>query len=171
MADVAGSVVPSALDQKGNTTIWWVPTIADPTAPTVAEIGAAGAYRLTYDFTADGFNYAGSQDTVDDDRLTLAQPLQSLDVNKVTLDLKYVQSSDTHAAQQVLTSGTSGYFVVRQNVPDPQVITADDLVTPIPVTLGVQNLGPIDGNGKSTIVQKCAIRGVVGDPVAVVAGS
>jgi len=171
MADVAGSVVPSALDQKGNTTIWFTPTIADVNAPTVIEIGATGSYRLTYDFTADGFNFAGSQDTVDDDRLTLAQPLQSLDVNKVTLDLKYVQSADTHSAQEVLVSGTSGYFVVRQNVPDTNVIAADDLVRVIPVTLGVQNSGPIDGNGKSTIAQKCAIGGVVGDPVAVVAGS
>jgi len=169
MADVAGSVIPSALDQKGNTTIWWVPTIANLSAPTVAEIGASGSYRLTYDFTTDGFNLAGSQDTVDDDRLTLPQPLQSLDVNKVTLDLKYVQSSDAHSAQAILISGTPGYFVLRQNVPDATLIAAAQTVRVIPVTLGVQNPGPIDGSGKSTIVQKTSITGVLGDPVAVAA--
>ena len=168
MADVAGSVAPSALDQSGNTTIWWVPTIASVAAPSVTEIGSAGSFRLTYDFTTDGFNLASTQGTVDDDRLTLRQALQALDVNKSSLDLKYVQSTAAGHAQIVLVAGTAGYFVVRQNVPDTTIATAAQKVVVIPVTLGVQNLGPIDGSGKSTIVQAAAITGVVGSPVALV---
>jgi hypothetical protein len=100
MADVAeGLVPPSALDQKGNTTIWWVPTIADVTAPKAAtEIGAAGAFRVTYSFTPGGFKFAGSQGTTKDERLGLVQALESLDTNDVTLELEYVESADAGSA-------------------------------------------------------------------------
>jgi hypothetical protein len=169
MADVAeGLVPPPALDQKGNTVIWWVPTIADVSAPTAAEIGASGAKRLTYSFTPDGWGFQGAQDTVDDDRLTIPQPLSSLDTNKVSLDLKYVDSDQAGSAAMVLTAGLSGYFVERRKVPNATLIAAAQKVRVIPCSLGIQNPGPLDGNGKFTIVQKTSINGVVGQPVAVV---
>lgn len=171
MADAAEGTVPSALDQRGNTTIWWVPTIADPAAPTVVEIGAAGAHRVTYSFTPDGWNLAGAQATVDDDRLTIPQALSSLDVNKVTLDLKYVDSADANSAALILLEGTSGFFVERRSVPQTQAITTGDKVRVIPCTLGAQNPGVINNTGKFLINQQTSIDGVVGVPVAVVAGA
>lgn len=170
MADVAeGLIPPSALDQKGNTTIWWVPTIADVTAPTVAEIGAAGAFRITYSFLPDGWNLAGAQAIVDDDRLTIPQPLGALDVNKVTLDLKYVDSTDAGSAAVVLVAGSEGFFVERRNVPNSTLAAAAQKVRVISSTLGVQNPGPLAGTGKFTITQQVAITGVVGEPVAIAA--
>jgi len=168
MADVAeGLTPPSALHQKGNTTIWWVPTIADISAPTAAEIGASGAFRLTYSFTTDGWTLTGAQGTVDDDRLTIPQPLEALDVNKVSLALKYVDSDEASSAAVVLEAGSEGNFVERRNVPNSTLIAASQKVRVIPCTLGVQNPGPLDGTGKFTIVQAVAISGVVGAPVAV----
>jgi len=170
MADVAESLTPpAALDQKGNTTIWWVPTIANVAAPSATEIGATGATRITYSFTASGWTFAGAQSTVEDTRLTLAQPLESLDVNKVTLALNYVDSTDAKAAAVVLTPGLSGFFVERRNTANSTLIAAGQKVRVIPVTLGAQNPGKLDGNGKFTIDQAVAITGVVGAPVAVVA--
>lgn len=170
MADVAeGLVPPSALDQKGNTTIWWVPTIADVTAPTVAEIGAAGAFRLTYSFTPDGWNLAGAQGTVADDRLTIPQSLEALDVNKVTLDLKYVDSTDAGSAAVVLVAESEGFFVERRNVPNSTLAAAAQMVRVIPCTLGARNPGQLNGTGKFTIAQQTAITGVVGEPVAIAA--
>jgi len=169
MADAAeGLVPPPALDQKGNTTIWWVPTIANVAAPTAAEIGASGAFRITYSFTPDGWNLQGAQDKTTDDRLAIPQPLESLDSNKVTLDLKYVDTAQAGSAAVVLVEGTSGYFVERRKVPNSTLIAAAQKVRVIPVTLGAQNPGPLDGTGKFTIVQATAINAVVGKEVAVV---
>lgn len=176
MADVAeGLVPPPAMDQKGNTTIWWVPTIADVSAPKAStEIGATGAFRLTYSFTTDGWTLAGAQGTVEDNRLTIPQALESLDVNKVTLSLKYVDSLAAGSAAVVLAptapaTTKSGYFVERRSVPNSTLAAAAQLVRVIPCTVGVQNPGPLDGNGKFTIVQAVAVTGIVGNPVALAA--
>jgi|GEM_PF-1448106 len=176
MADTPeGIVPPPAVDQKGNLTLWFVKTIADVSAPKAAtEIGAATSYRITYSLTADGYNLAGSQGTVKDERLTLAQPLESLDTNEVTLDLKYVDSAAAGSAAVVLApvapaTTVDGYIVERAGVPNATVAAAGQKVRVIPVTLGAQNPGPRDGQGKFTIVQKAAITGVVSAPVALVA--
>lgn len=176
MADVAESIVPPpALDQKGNTTIWWVPTIADVTAPKAStELGAAGAFRLTYSFTPSGFNLAGAQSTTKDERLGLPQPLESMDTNEVTLDLEYVESTQAGSANVVLAptppaTTLSGYFVVRTSTPNGTLAAAAQKVRVIPVTLGAQNLGTPSGTGKFTVKQKAAITGVVGPAVALAA--
>jgi hypothetical protein len=176
MADVAeGLVPPSALDQKGNTTIWWVPTIADPSAPKAAtELGGAGSFRITYSFTPGGFKFTGAQGTVKDERLGLAQPLESLDTNDVTLDLEYVESSDVGSANVVLApvapaTTKSGYFVIRTSTPNSTTAAAAQKVRVISVTLGAQNLIAPDNTGKFRIAQKAALNAVVGPPVALVA--
>ena len=161
MADVAESLVPPpAVDQSGNLTIWWVPTIADVSAPKAAtEIGAAGSFRITYSFTAGGWKLVGAQAKKKDDRLTLKQSLESLDKKDVTLTLDYVDSSAAGSAAVLLTEGLSGYFVAA----------AAQKVRVIPVTLGAQLPGDITGDGKFTIHQETAITGVVGTPVAMAA--
>jgi len=172
MADVAeGLVPPPAVDQTGNLTIWWVPTIADVSAPKAAtEIGAAGAFRLTYSFTEDGWDFDVSQDKNADARLTLKQPLEALGSSKISLKtLKYVESSAAGSANVVLVEGTSGYFVERAGVANSSLAAAAQKVRVIPVTLGKQNPGPRDGSGKFTVVQEVAVTGVVGAPVALAA--
>ena len=90
-------------------------------------------------------------------------------MNKVTLDLKYVDSTDAKSAAVVLTEGLSGFLVERRNTPNGTLIAASQKVRVIPCTLGAQNPGPLNGTGKFTINQQVAITGVVGAPVAVVA--
>lgn len=171
MADVADTV-PPALDQKGNTVIWWVPAtpgITDLTAPKAAtELGAATSYRLTHSFTTDGFPLSGSQGTVLDERLALLSPLESLDALIQTFGdgIRYVDSAAAGSAAVVLkptapATTISGYFVERRNVPNATLATAAQKVRTIPVTLGPQIRGPIDGNGKFTYLQKPAITGPI----------
>ena len=171
MADVAESLVPPpAVDQSGNLTIWWVPTIADVSAPKAAtEIGAAGSFRITYSFTAGGWKLAGAQAKKKDDRLTLKQSLESLDKKDVTLTLDYVDSSAAGSAAVLLTEGLSGYFVERRSTPNATIAAAAQKVRVIPVTLGAQLPGDITGDGKFTIHQETAVTGVVGAPVAMAA--
>jgi len=169
MADVV-DVVPPAVDQLNSLTIWWVPTLADPTAPKAAtELGAVTSFRLTYSFTTDGWGLTGSQDKTDDPRLTLKQKLESLGVASQSLTLKYVDSTAAGSAAAVLTEGLTGYFVERRGVPDQTLAAAAQKVRVIPVTLGKQIPGPVDGTGKFTYTQETAINGVVGLPVALVA--
>jgi hypothetical protein len=168
MADVADTV-PPAIDQKGNTVIWWVPTIADTAAPKAAtELGAGTAFRLTHSFTTDGWTLSGAQTTSPDERLTLATPLQSLDT--LTQDfgsgVKYVDSSAAGSAAVVLkptapATTKSGFFVERRNVPNGTLAAAAQSVRSIPVTLGPQIRGPIDGTGKFTYTQQVAITGPI----------
>lgn len=171
MADVAeGLVPPPAVDQSGNLTVWWVPTIADVSAPKAStEIGAAGSFRITYSFLPSGWNLAGAQSKTKDDRLTLKQSLEALDKKDVTLTLDYVDSTAAGSAAVVLTEGLSGYFVERRSIPNQTLATAAQKVRVIPVTLGAQLPGAIDGTGKFSIHQETAITGVVGAPVALAA--
>lgn len=172
MADVAeGLVPPPAVDQTGNLTIWWVPAIADTSAPKAAtEIGAAGAFRLTYSFTEDGWDFDTSQDKIDDKRLTLKQPLEALGTSKISLKtLQYVESTQAGSAAVVLVEGTAGYFVERSSVPNATLAAASQKVRVIPVTLGRQRPGGRNGQGKFTIMQDVAVSGVVGGPVALAA--
>lgn len=168
MADVV-DVVPPAIDQKGNTVIWWVPTITDVAAPKAAtELGAAGAFRVTHSFTPDGWTLTGAQTTTVDDRLALESPLESLDTLTQTFGsgLKYVSSLAASSAAVVLkptppAKSKSGYFVVREGIPNSTLATASQPVQVIPVTVGPQVRGPITGSGKSTLVQQVAISGPI----------
>lgn len=167
MADVAETTPVSAVDQSGNTTIWWVPSIADAAAPKVSEIGATGAKRVTYSFTPDGWGMTEAQEKVADDRLTLSQTLEALGKSTASLTLKYVDSTDAASAAVLLTEGTIGYFVERRGVANSTLVAAGQKVRVIKVQLGKQIPGPVDGTGKFTIMQETAITGVLHGAVAV----
>jgi hypothetical protein len=169
MADVAESFTgPSAVDQSGNLTVWWVPTIADVTAPTAIEVGDSEAFRVTYSFISGGWTLTGSQEKLADDRLSSPQSFETLGKSMASLVLGYVDSSSAGSAAVVLVENAEGFFVERRGVAQAELVTAGDLVRVIPVTLGKQIAGPVDGTGKFTYMQETAVTGVVGLPVAVV---
>lgn len=164
MADVA-DVVPPAVDQSGNTVIWWVDTIADTAAVKAAtELGAVTSFRVTHSFTTDGFPLDSTQEKTTDDRLALYTLLESL--GKVTISfgdgIVYVDSTAASSAAVVLKpTGTSksGYFVVRPNLPNTTLAAATQKGTVYPVTLGPQRRGPINGQGKFTWKQQVILTG------------
>lgn len=165
MVDVA-DVVPAAIDVKGNLVIWWVPTIADLDAPTVTEVGAVGAARVTNSFTPGGFPLDGDQVVDTDSRLGLIVDLEALGIRTDTLGmLEYVESDAATSAAVVLKPGVgetsvSGYFVVRRGVPYATLATAGQDVLVIPVTLGSQ-IKPIQPDGKFLIKQRSSITGPI----------
>lgn len=171
MADVAELFGgPPAVDQSGNLTVWWVPTIADVLVPKAAtELGAATSFRLTYSFTTGGWALTGAQEKIADDRLTSPQSLESLGKSTASLTLGYVDSSAAGSAAVVLVAGTSGYFVERRGIAQTVVAAAAQKVRVIKVTLGKQIPGPIDGTGKFTYTQEVALTAVVGAEVALAA--
>ena len=155
MADVRNGV-PAAVDQNGNTVIWWVQTIADLAAVKAAtELGAATSFDVTYGFTTDGFPVDSTQEKTTDDRLTLVDTLESLGKTTTTFGegVTYVDSAAASSPAVVLkptapATTKSGYFVVRTGVPYATLATAAQKVTVYPVTLGPQRRGPINGSGK-----------------------
>jgi len=158
---------PPAADQTGNLTVWWVPTIADRLIPKAStEIGAATSYRLTYSFTTGGWALTGSQTKNPDERLTSTQDLESLGKSTAALTLGYVDSTTAGSAAVVLVNGLSGYFVERRGTAQTVLAAAAQKVRVIPVTLGKQIPGPVDGSGKFTYTQEVAITGIIGEPVA-----
>lgn len=166
MADVVDTV-PPAIDIEGNLVIWWVPTIAVLTAPTVAEIGAVTAFRVTHSFTPGGFNFTGSQAKNTDERLALVDVLETLGKVSNTLSLEYVDSTTASSAAVVLkptppATSKSGYFVIRPNVPIGTLVAAAQKVQVVPVTVGVQRK-PVTGTGKFLIQQEAVITGSVID--------
>lgn len=165
MAD-APDVVAPAIDQSGNTVIWFCTTIADLAAPKAAtELGAATSYRITHDFTPDGFPLDSTQEKTTDDRLALVDTLESL--GKISTNfgdgITYVdtQAAAGHAAVVLKPSGSapsiSGFFVVRRNLPNTTLAAASQKVTTYPVTLGKQRPGPITGSGKFTFKQQVVL--------------
>lgn len=156
MADQRNGV-PSAVDQSGNTTIWFVGgTIADLTAAKAStEIGAATSTEITYSFTTDGFPVDSTQEKTTDDRLTLVDTLESLGKTATTFGdgITYVDSAATGSAAVALkpvapATTKSGFFVVRTGVPYSTLAAASQKATIYPVTLGPQRRGPVDGTGK-----------------------
>src|SRR5690349_16090111 len=121
MADAADVVAP-AIDQKGNTVVWWVGgTIADTSAPgKVAVFDAATTFRITHDFTPDGFPLDSTQGKQSDERLALPDVLESLDSVQTTFGdgLTYMdtQAAAGHAAVVLApvapATSKSGYIVV-----------------------------------------------------------
>jgi hypothetical protein len=161
---------PPAVDQSGNLTIWAVKAIADPSAPKLTELSAAGATRITYSFTTSGWTLGGTQERLTDERLTSPTTKESLGRTTPTLgDLAYVDSEAAGSAAVVLADGGDWYFVERRGVAQTVVATVGQKVRVIHVTLGPQIAGPTDGTGKFTLTQAAAIESVSAKPVALVA--
>jgi hypothetical protein len=171
MPDVAESATgPSAVDQTGNLTIWAIPgrTISS-TAPSVALIGGATCFRVTYSFTSGGWALTAPQDKPTDPRLTSPQVRESLGVIAPSLaDLAYVDSTVAGSAAVVLAPAGLWQFIERRNVPQTTVATIAQIVRVINVNLGPQAPGPTDGTGKFTYSQPAAMESL-GAPVAFVA--
>lgn len=159
MADSVEAVGgPPAVDQTGNLTLWWVPTISNPDAPTATEIGAAGAFRFTYSLTPEGWTPSAPQDKVDDPRLTSKQTKQSFgEVKPAIGDMIYVDSSDANSFAVKGASLTSGYIVERRSVPVATLIAAGQKVRVWKATLGDEAPGPVNGSGKFTLLRPVTV--------------
>lgn len=164
--------VPKSVATDDNYKVWWVPTIADPTKPTVGEIEAG--VDLTYSFTSDGFARSGDQDAVTDDRLALGVTLNAPGKKSATLDLTIIlnpASPEDDIARTTLVDGAEGFFVTRAGVPYVDAVAVGDKVSPIPTTIG----GVKNDNHEAGAIQTLNIGAFVTAPiqdfVSVVAGA
>lgn len=156
---MAAETVPASTQSDGTRTIWYVPSGSN--AKSAAILNGVTAKKVTYSFTADGFNYAISQAEVEDKRLTLDQDLTRPGRKKETLEVKYVRSSAADSADAILTEGLSGQFAIRYGIANAVDATATthkvDIVT---FTAGAKRPDPPVENGVDTVSQTLFITSV-----------
>jgi len=160
MADSVEAVGgPPAVDQTGNLTLWFVPTISNPDAPTATEIGATGAFRFTYSLTPEGWTPSAPTEKLDDQRLTSEQKKQSFGITSPEIgDLIYVDSTNANSFAVKAAALTSGYIVERRNVDQSTLIAAAQKVRVWKVTLGPEAPGPVNGQGKFTLIRPVVVE-------------
>lgn len=158
--------VPAGQPSDGRGLVLFVPTIANPAAPTAAELSAGTVKQVTYSLTGDGFRHETTENTVTVSRYTLKQQLELAGTVVDTLELQYVTGSPADTA---FTAGVSGYIVHRLGVPNETAIAAAQKVDVIPVTFGIQRKVAPTANTELSKQSKAFVTGVVQRDVAVAA--
>lgn len=122
----------------GNIKVTWVPTIADVSNPTVAELTDASCVTLEWLITKDGLDLKPDTAAVDNTALasteeTTDKGMSSYD-NAITYKRKDNSGADT--AYNTLTEGAVGNLVVRRTLPVATAYAADQVVEVYPSRCG-----------------------------------
>ncbi len=166
---MALEAVVNGVAADGNGLVLWVPTIANPAAPTVAELTAGTVKPLTYALAPDGFDHQTSVATITTGRYTLAQALELDGTITDTVEVKYVWKNDgSDVASTTLTPGTAGFIVKRMGVSNETAVIAAQKVTVIPVKCSIKRDVPPTANTELMKIQKLNVTGTVHRDVAVV---
>lgn len=157
----------------GNMAVWLVPTIAEPSAPTVAEI-TAGVDISCY-LTPDGYAPTADQATITDNRLcsteTFGQPgrktrgltLTGIDNTNTPDEATFNELVDT------LVEGTSMFVVRRRGIPFDDAIAAAQKVSVLPIKPGMKQDVPPEENSVIRSTWPTFVVGTGHDDVEVVA--
>lgn len=150
---MALETTPGSVASDGNLKVVFVP---EGTAVNVAGVTAGTA--LTYSFTPAGFSRNITEETISDERLTLAQVLQKAGRTTEELEVQYVFGSDDDVAYPLLKRGVRGQLVVRYGVPNEQDFAAGDEVDVIHIECGVQRKDAPTANSVFTVTQNLRCR-------------
>lgn len=174
-------VIPDGTPVLGNTSVRWVASIADATAPKLTtELTATSPASLDISCYLLSDAWEPGQDVSKGSaprRLcSRTQVERFTTVTQQLGDLRYIINPQAAAASvgkkayEVLTEGLSGYLVERLGL---DAKTSDwavgQFVNVIPVTLGPRLIvGDTDENGDYTVMQPVSIRAARTDNVAIV---
>ena len=162
--------VPNGVPSDGNGLVLFVPAIANPAAPTVAELTAGTVKKLTYSITGDGYNHAVTINEVTANRLTLRQTLQYDGTEVDNLSITYVYTNTAgDVARLALPQGTTGFIVERWSIANDVAIAAAQLVDVIPIKASVSIKNAPVANQELTRTQRLNVTGPVQRDVAVAA--
>lgn len=159
------SDIPST-PADGNMTVLVVPAIADPAAPTIAELTGDAVIDISCYLTGDGWSPSQEQATISDSRLcsreTYARPGQK----SSSLELTYIDNTNSvykedNLAAETLVEGSDHNLVVRRGVPYEEPMASGQLVRVWPVTAGMQRDVPIEANSVIRTVQSMFVRSAV----------
>ncbi|HEX8345704.1 MAG TPA: hypothetical protein VF657_13360 [Actinoplanes sp.] len=163
---------PAAVETNGTVLVKFMPVVANPQAPTMAEINAAGALDLSCYLTGDGLNTDTSENNIEDARLCSKQTYESPGDFTRTLELTYVynpESPSDDEARLELPRGTVGWIGIRWAVDSAQAEAAGDIWDLYPVKMGAQRKQTPGRNGVHRITQKPFVTGEMAEDVVAVA--
>lgn len=140
----------------GMIAVWWVPTIADISAPKAAtEIGAAGAVVLHTRLTPDGLNTGAGSETIDTSKMSSTFNTKIVGRRNFDgLQVTYVRGDQVaeKALDTTLIYRASGYLVVRRDKLATTAIAASDKVEVYPVQCGEPQYASPAPNALQTVV-------------------
>lgn len=166
---MALETVAQGVAADGNGLVLWVPTIADPAAPTKAELTGGTVKKLTYALAPDGFDHQTSVATITAGRYTLAQALEIDGTITDTIEVKYVYNNAlSDDASSTLTPGTDGFIVKRLGIDNGTAVDTGQKVTVIPVKCSIRRDVPPTANTELMKIQKLNVTDTVHRDVAVV---
>ena len=156
----------------GNYKVVWVPTLADPDAPTSTEVTGASVVDLSCYLTADGWTPGLSEQVIADERLCSTETFEQMGRAARTLSVRYiVNPTDTtnNKAAETLVPGTAGYLITRSGKAFDTALAAADKAWVWPVTPGQYSELPPEANSVLKQEQKMFVRARVRPNVAVAA--
>lgn len=177
---MAAPLRPNGVQTFGKEKWVWVPTIADPTAPTITELTAGTTLDITGFLYADGFEGFGADTSrVNAPRRVLDtvqyQTLGTTTFNMGDLQYQYgpqaAALSDEKKALETLVEGAAGWLVRRFGIDADTDLAAGQFVDVGPAELGPQV--PVktaaDETGEASIQQAVSITGAVRFNIAIAA--
>ncbi|WP_236121032.1 phage tail tube protein [Cellulomonas palmilytica] len=168
--------IPST-PSDGNVATWLVPAIADPSAPTVAELTAAGVVDVSCYLTPDGFALTVDQATITDERLCSTETFGKPGRKTYGLNLTGIDNTnsddedDANELVDTLVEGAAQYLVRRRGIAFDTTAAATQKVTVIPFQPGVKQDVPPEANSVIRSTWACFVTGPVHVEVPVVAGA
>ena len=166
------AVKPQSLPADGNLKVVWVPALADPSAPTVAELTAAAAIDLTCFLTGDGYDHGIEQAASTDDRLcsrqTFEQPGSITDSLSLTYVFRAQAAATADRAYGTLKPDILGFVIARWGKAFELPPVAGDVVDVLPTACGVQMKQKPERNARLKAMQKMFVTDTVRRDVKVV---
>lgn len=162
--------VPAGTPSDGNGKVWFVPTIADPSKPSVTELTGSSAIPLTYSITGDGYSHTVTINKITANRLTLPNQIQydGTEVDDLAITYAYT-NTESDVVRLALPKGTTGYIVERWAVANEVDPTAGQIVDVIPIQASTPLKNAPVTNQELTRTQALNITGKVYRDVLLVA--
>jgi len=155
------------------TTVWWVSSLASPSAPTIAEVNATGTSKnITCDLSKDGIAPDFDADTFTVERFCMSQTQEAEGKVKWKIDdLMYIwdqqnPESPSNAAYALLQEKLKGYFVIRygKSAEAHPTLESGDIVHVYSATLGTRAPAKPEANSEMYVKQSVyQVRRVVTD--------
>lgn len=170
------AVEPSGIGVAGRVALFWVPAIADPSAPTLAELTAGvNLSKIVYAWDPNGSQ--GTQERWRYGSESGGTSLGTVKYDPAELEYDYDPQEPDDAAGEYshygkLTPGLGGWLVDRRGVAIGAALAADQVIDLYPSKLGVRvRAAAVASNEGETlrIRQKVAVTGDVRQDIKIVA--
>ena len=178
---MVAQVVPASVPSDGTVAVWWVPTLADPSAPKVTELNAAGAVKLEC-YLKENFTPNAEAELAEDRRMCSKQVFQTAGTVTYTIeelvgvydpqDPTGTDVGGSSKAYAALAPGATGFIVARWGIDLEGTDAAPavgQFVDAYPVTIATRRKMPQEANSQLKFGARPVITGSVTEDVALAA--